>query len=71
MLPMASAGQGAAGSRGAPALCVTAAEVLWAGRGWIMISAIAVSWGGGLRGAVPHPEPLSGGVSAGEGDVSL
>lgn len=70
MLPMASAGQGAAGSRDTPALCSTAAEVLWAGRGWIMISAIAVSWGG-LPGAVPHPEPLSGGVSAGEGDVSL
>lgn len=35
-----------------------------------MISAIAVTWGG-LRGAVPHPEPLSGGVSAREGDVSL
>lgn len=35
-----------------------------------MVSAIAVSWGG-LPGAVPHREPLSGGVSAGEGSAFL
>lgn len=70
MLPMASAGQGASWEPRQPCALWHGSRGALGRESWIMISAIAVTWGG-LRGAVPHPEPLSGGVSAREGDVSL